>query len=141
MSRLAKVQFMFNRIENILPSVNERIKTILRQIYENGIMIFDEEDNDKIESFSVLFDELLICLDIQLCTNSNLIHDTQFQVLLEQSKIDMSKWRSKWSPLIIDQEKFHEAFAELIDLIESAVKIMSLVFENVSVTINVLLNF
>ena len=130
MSQITNITHVIDRIESALPNTSTKLKTILAEIYKSQLLVSDREKN---ESFSSLFQELLEFLNIELSTKESSIHDVQIQAIHDQVKSDLDNWKQKWFPSTLDQAYIDSLFMNLIDIIQSAFKRISIVFQDVSV--------
>jgi hypothetical protein len=75
-----------------------------------------------------------------LLSTGNTIHDTQIDILLTQTKLNLEQLKENFltSPLTI--ESCNGLFRDLTECVENSYKIMSNIFKYISVTVILFLN-
>lgn len=130
---------MISRIRN--ESINPRVKEILCKIYEFQTSEHDPNIQEDKNNFTLkLYNDLIEALryDFNLCENS--IHNNQAQVVHNQMKIDLDRWKQKWLKVISGINDFDKAFDELLQIIQCGFHIVTIVFQQILVMIFLLLN-
>ncbi|CAF2914613.1 unnamed protein product [Rotaria sp. Silwood2] len=126
------MDLVLHRIDNELPDIHQDIKRILGEIYKSQIMFFNEmQQHDKCEQLNDLFDRLIKKLNDEFYTKK--MHDFQIEIICDQIKNDLERWKTKWINPVLNIQQSNQAFSELIQHVEAGFRIMSTIFKYVSI--------